>query len=491
MTSLTPTFGSCFDRLSLGGDLPWKINPRTQYMETQVPMTWVGVRQYGRTPYGPQAAMVLHRPEQTGSESFARTLRGVPATDDHPSVDGVPVDVLAGPLSARFKVGGAGDLVTLVEMPVMHRGRRLGMAEVPTCRVTIDKLEVIRKIEEGQRQTSLGYRPLWLPPPPDELRGETENGLPIGVWESPWGEIEYNYEHVLDVTCKRALDYFAKADEDPETFGANHIAVALLRGRGEQASEMFRAVDAPDGTRDSLYFDMAVRAADTQETPMTPEKIVMFSVGDSLPTTIRAALQKRGINFPHITIDMPEEYMGKMKEMRSMMMEMATTIGEMMGEGEKMEEDRDAMMKERDEMKEKEGEMEEKAKTAMDSLTKAEARLSELEALHLGQVARDAVALLGEEKAKEHSKELLELKTEGDIHRAVVGILRPGLALDGCSDDMARGMFAMLEAPANANDSVPASRSPFAGVIPDGPRSPGVTDSDKKSDLDRSLAAIG
>lgn len=220
-------------------------NARDGVVQLRVPLTWIGVRTYVDAATG-ERTRELRRPEQVWSKSHIASLRLLTATHAHPVGDGryrgLPVmldaraDSEAGPgpdgqlrrPPAMYQVGQTGDEIERV---------KIDGHDLPVARVAIHGAAAVRDIEErGWTQTSLGY-------------GCYIDRTP-GVWKDPATGLEHPYdaEHVLDAEDPRVVAAVADGF-DPDTLGANHLAVGIPRGRGGAMSELLPRRDAWDAAR--------------------------------------------------------------------------------------------------------------------------------------------------------------------------------------------------------------------------------------------------
>lgn len=225
----------------------------------RVPLTWIGVRQY-KDPDTGEISRELRRPEQVWSKSHLDSLQRLTATHGHPSerwegaVLPVMLDARAAPDSppgpdgvlrrppGGLQVGQVGDRIEAVKIDGF---------DIPAAAVAIHGGAAVSDIEAGKTQTSLGYGCLV-----DRTPGE---------WTDAAGKVwQYDAEHVLDAEDPRVIAAVARGF-DAGTLGANHLAVAISRGRGGTMSELLKLdawiFDEPDGLGDPRLFTMT-RAAD-------------------------------------------------------------------------------------------------------------------------------------------------------------------------------------------------------------------------------------
>lgn len=210
---------------------------RDGVVHLRVPLTWIGVRTYRDATTG-KLTRELRRPEQVWAPSHIETLKRLTCTHGHPSErwEGavLPVmldaraDAMTGPDEtgtlrrppASLQVGQTGDLIDKVE---------IDGAALPVAGVAIHGAAAIADIEAGKTQTSLGY-------------GCLVDHTP-GTWTDSGGRTwDYDAEHVLDVDDPRVVAAVAEGF-DPATLGANHLAVAIARGRGGPMSELLPRLD--------------------------------------------------------------------------------------------------------------------------------------------------------------------------------------------------------------------------------------------------------
>ena len=226
---------------------------RDGVVHLRVPLTWIGVRPYRDAATG-KITRELRRPEQVWSASHVETLKRLTCTHGHPSEawegQTLPVmldaraDATSGPgedgtlrrpPGAGLQVGQVGDLIERVE---------IAGVDLPVAGVAIHGSAAIADIEAGKTQTSLGYGCLV-----DHTPGE---------WTDSGGRVwAYDAEHVLDIEDPRVVAAAAEGF-DPSTLGANHLAVAIARGRGGPMSELLPRLDGwledadPPAPRDDL-----------------------------------------------------------------------------------------------------------------------------------------------------------------------------------------------------------------------------------------------
>ena len=216
-------------------------SPRDGVVHLRVPLTWIGVRTY-RDPVTGKLSRELRRPEQVWAASHVESLKRLTCTHGHPSErwDGVVLPVMldaradAGsgpdetgtlrrPPAAGLQVGQVGDAIERVEIEG---------ASLPVAGVAIHGAAAIADIEAGKTQTSLGY-------------GCLVDHTP-GTWTDSGGRAwAYDAEHVLDAEDPRVVAAVAEGF-DAATLGANHLAVAIARGRGGPMSELLPRHDAGD-----------------------------------------------------------------------------------------------------------------------------------------------------------------------------------------------------------------------------------------------------
>lgn len=213
-------------------------SPRDGVVHLRVPLTWIGVRTYRDAATG-KLTRELRRPEQVWSASHVETLKRLTCTHGHPSEawegQTLPVmldaraDATSGPGEdgtlrrppGVLQVGQVGDLIERVEIEGV---------DLPVAGVAIHGSAAIADIEAGKTQTSLGYGCLV-----DHTPGE---------WTDSGGRVwAYDAEHVLDIEDPRVVAAAAEGF-DPSTLGANHLAVAIARGRGGPMSELLPRLDA-------------------------------------------------------------------------------------------------------------------------------------------------------------------------------------------------------------------------------------------------------
>lgn len=211
---------------------------RDGVVHLRVPLTWIGVRPYRDAVTG-KITRELRRPEQVWSASHVETLKRLTCTHGHPSESWegqtLPVmldaraDATSGPgedgtlrrpPGAGLQVGQVGDAIERVEIEGV---------DLPVAGVAIHGSAAIADIEAGKTQTSLGYGCLV-----DHTPGE---------WTDSGGRVwAYDAEHVLDIEDPRVVAAAAEGF-DPSTLGANHLAVAIARGRGGPMSELLPRLD--------------------------------------------------------------------------------------------------------------------------------------------------------------------------------------------------------------------------------------------------------
>lgn len=198
-------------------------HPTTGVLSVKYPLTWVGVSEYwlsellppglpeaaGRALLPPQwrdkplrtIVRVLHRPEQVCDETFIRAAYGLPCVAvEHPAgfmhIERAPVR----------RVGTLGS---------SHEVRLVGGGEVPVLPAFIDCPLTAARIENGDNESSLGYRcAVWWAAP-----GET------------WGGVAYDAEHLF----KRGDPRLDGVDPLP-----NHLVVAIepMGSRGGERAAM-------------------------------------------------------------------------------------------------------------------------------------------------------------------------------------------------------------------------------------------------------------
>lgn len=214
---------------------------RDGVVHLRVGLTWIGVRAY-KDPETGQISRELRRPEQVWAKSHIDSLQRLTATHGHPVArwDGgaalpvmldarAAVDSPPGPDGALrrppagLQVGQVGDRIEAVQI----EGQ-----DIPVAAVAIHGAAAVADIEAGKTQTSLGYGCLV-----DHTPGE---------WTDTAGKVwPYDAEHVLDADDPRVVAAVADGF-DAATLGANHLAVAIARGRGGAMSELLR-LDELDG----------------------------------------------------------------------------------------------------------------------------------------------------------------------------------------------------------------------------------------------------
>lgn len=213
-------------------------DPRNGRVTVDYAATWVGVRPYT----GPDGELErhLHDPAQIFAPAFLDTLRRLPCTLGHPSVGDQPgwvhVDDRA-PAPPGYRIVRARDVtVGYTGEEITPTGAGEYAAEVPVLRVTVIDPDAIARIQAGQRESSLGY---------DVFVDYTP-----GIWVAPDGSRHpYDAVHVLDPRDPRVIYALERGVLDPEDvahFGANHLAIAIARGRGGVQSRI--RLDAADGT---------------------------------------------------------------------------------------------------------------------------------------------------------------------------------------------------------------------------------------------------
>jgi hypothetical protein len=337
--------GGVEDRLAAPGGGRWVVNARTGFLETQIPLTWCGTRIY-RHVLGRDSVRVLHRPAQVEAKSFVSRLRLLPITPGHPALGGKSVDVDT-TNARRFVIGQTGDAIVFATVPLLALDKVIGECRVPTARASVQDPAAISKITDPNRphtQTSLGYLPLWATPPADERR-DGPGDYPIGVFVSDHGPIEYDLEHVLDVDDPRVAALTeARPDFDSDKMGPNHLAAVLRQGegRGDEASELLRLVDARDATGARSYFFR--NAPTTQDADDMSEQKTIYNVrvGDVSPRG-RAAAVKRGLAIPSFALDMENpELAGKLREIAAMVSGLAEELAGATAEGEALQGELDA-----------------------------------------------------------------------------------------------------------------------------------------------------
>lgn len=225
---------------------------RDGVVHLRVPLTWIGVRTYRDATTG-KLTRELRRPEQVWAPSHIETLKRLTCTHGHPSErwEGavLPVmldaraDAMTGPDETGtlrrppgvLQVGQVGDAIEKVE---------IDGAALPVAGVAIHGAAAIADIEGGKTQTSLGY-------------GCLVDHTP-GTWTDSSGRTwDYDAEHVLDADDPRVVAAVAEGF-DASTLGANHLAVAISRGRGGLMSELLPRLDSwvedadPPAVRDDL-----------------------------------------------------------------------------------------------------------------------------------------------------------------------------------------------------------------------------------------------
>lgn len=242
-----------------------KRSARDGVVHLRVPLTWIGVRAY-KDPETGEISRELRRPEQVWAKSHIDSLQRLTATHGHPSekwgtnkaqLQSLPVmldaraeaDSPPGPDGVLrrppggLQVGQVGDRIEAVKIDGF---------DIPVAAVAIHGAAAVADIEAGKTQTSLGYGCLV-----DRTPGE---------WTDAAGKVHpYDAEHVLDAEDPRVIAAVARGF-DAATLGANHLAVAISRGRGGNMSELLKLDawifdDPPDGLGEPRLFAM-MRAAD-------------------------------------------------------------------------------------------------------------------------------------------------------------------------------------------------------------------------------------
>lgn len=200
----------------------WRVNDRTQFLETRAALTWTGIRLY-RFADGPKR--VLRRPEQVMAPGHLATLKRLTATPGHPMHRGRPLNI-SRDNAARFDAGHTGDAIT---------AEVIKGYTVPVADVTVDRPTTIDAIQGGATGTSLGYTAMI------DITG--------GLWDGPDGPVPFDFEHILDPSDPRVLELVEETRDEEEPFraeslGGNHFAVALprLAGRGAELAELMAPI---------------------------------------------------------------------------------------------------------------------------------------------------------------------------------------------------------------------------------------------------------
>ena len=494
--------GGVQDRLSAPSGARWQINDRTRFLETQIPLTWCGTRVYTNV-LGRDSVRVLHRPAQVEAASFVSRLRLLPIVPGHPTVNGASVDVDVGN-ARQFMIGQTGDAIVFASVPLLALDKVIGECSVPTARASVWDQAAIRKITsktQPHTQTSLGYLPLWATPPEGERR-DGPGDYPIGVFESEHGPIEYDLEHVLDVDDPRVAALIAaRPDFDPAKMGPNHLAAVLRQGegRGDEASELLRIVDARDATGARSYFFQGTQTQGTDMSDTTTKTKTLYNVrvGDYSPHG-KAAAGKRGLALPSFALDMESpEAAGKLREIAAMLTAMAEELAGVMAEGEAMTGELDAekaagaaTAEELAAAQAAAAASEEKATDAAKQLAAQTEELTQLRALALDGKRSAMLALLGigdsvADRTPEQVaavKAITDSKTADDLDRVslvLLGVCDAATAKDASPDYM-RGALAVARRPA-APGAAPlpvkaadALASPLSGLVTPGPRKTGA-----------------
>ena len=490
--------GGVQDRLSARG-ARWQINDRTRFLETQIPLTWCGTRVYTNV-LGRDSVRVLHRPSQVEAASFVARLRLLPIAPGHPTINGASVDVDV--VNAKqFMIGQTGDAIVFATVPLLALDKVIGECSVPTARASVWDQAAIRKITsktQPHTQTSLGYLPLWATPPEAERR-DGPGDYPIGVFESEHGPVEYDLEHVLDVDDPRVAALIAaRPDFDPAKMGPNHLAAVLRQGegRGDEASELLRIVDARDATGARSFFFQGTPTQDTTDMSDNTKTFYNVRVGDYSPRG-KAAAVERGLALPSFALDMENaEAAGKLREIAALLAAMAEELAGSMAESEAMTGELDAekaagaaTAEELAAAQAAAAASEEKATDAAKQLAAQTEELTQLRALALDGKRSALLTLLGigdavADRTPEQVaavKAITDSKTGDDLDRVslvLLGVCDAATAKDASPDYM-RGALAVARRPA-APGAAPlpvkaadALASPLSGLVTPGPRKTG------------------
>lgn len=265
-------------------------NKRDGVVHLSVSPTWIGVRTY-RDPATGKLSRELRRPEQVWAKSHIDSLKRLTATHGHPTEvwEGEELPVM---LDARASASDPpGPDGTLRRPPALYQvgqvGDEIGTVEIdghklPRVGVAIHGARAVADAEAGKTQTSLGYGCLV-----DRTPGKWTDPATGKAWD-------YDAEHVLDAEDPRVLAAIADGF-DPETLGANHLAVSIARGRGGAMSELLPRLDSAiawETVADGVVWNSAAPYMSTEPAP---------DGGGSLPAPspaedrLRAAMESAGV----------------------------------------------------------------------------------------------------------------------------------------------------------------------------------------------------
>ena len=213
----------------------------------RAPLTWTGVREYPQLRVNGRAARILRRPEQIFRPGYLDTCKRITPTLGHPR-DEQGRQILITPENyRRFAVGSVGDLIEREEIDGYP---------VPMGAISVVAADAIAAIEAGNDQVSQGFFALISPPPENEAR--EVDGETIGVWSGPHGPEQYDFEHICDPEHPGAYAFQAANPDFPRKhLGANHIAVGIPRGRGQEQAQArpLTTFDSADDCGAILFLD--------------------------------------------------------------------------------------------------------------------------------------------------------------------------------------------------------------------------------------------